>query len=37
MALQQERFRNVSINAIYNFETPFLSKRARQPEAQQRE
>src|SRR5205823_5405695 len=37
MALQHERFRNVSINAIYNFETPFLSKRARQPEAQQRE
>ena len=27
MALQHERFRNVSINAIYNFETPFLSKR----------
>lgn len=29
MALQQERFRNVSINAIYNFQTPFLSKRPR--------
>ena len=29
MALQQERFRNVSIQAIYNFETPFLSKRPR--------
>jgi hypothetical protein len=37
MALQQERFRNVSINAIYNFETPFLSKRPRAAEAQQRE
>ena len=33
MALQQERFRNVSINAIYNFETPFLSKRPKQAEA----
>ncbi len=33
MALQQERFRNVSINAIYNFETPFLSKRPRSAEA----
>ena len=29
MALQHERFRNVSINAIYNFRTPFLSKRPR--------
>ena len=29
MALQQERFRNVNIQAIYNFETPFLSKRPR--------
>jgi hypothetical protein len=29
MSLQHERFRNVSINAIYNFETPFLSKRPR--------
>jgi hypothetical protein len=29
MVLQQERFRNVSIQAIYNFETPFLSKRPR--------
>jgi hypothetical protein len=37
MALQQERFRNVSINAIYNFETPFLSKRPRAAEAQQGE
>jgi hypothetical protein len=27
MALQQERFKSVSIEAIYNFETPFLSKR----------
>ncbi len=36
MALQHEHFRNVSIDAIYNFETPFLSKRAREPEAQQR-
>ena len=37
MALQQERFRNVSITAIYNFETPFLSKRPKAAEAQQRE
>jgi hypothetical protein len=29
MALQQERFRSVSIQAIYNFETPFLSKKPR--------
>jgi hypothetical protein len=29
MALQGERFRNVSIDAIYNFETPFLSKAGR--------
>jgi hypothetical protein len=36
MALQQERFRNVNVDAIYNFETPFLSKRAARPEAQQR-
>ena len=35
MALQHEHFRNVSIDAIYNFETPFLSKRARANEAQQ--
>jgi hypothetical protein len=35
MALQHERFRNVSINAIYNFQTPFLSKRPR-AEAQER-
>jgi len=35
MALQHERFRNVSIQAIYNFETPFLSKRPRTPEVQQ--
>ena len=35
MALQQERFRNVAITAIYNFETPFLSKRPR-AEAQPR-
>jgi len=34
MALQLERFRNVNINAIYNFETPFLSKRPRSAEAQ---
>ena len=34
MALQHERFRNVSIHAIYNFETPFLSKRPRTPEVQ---
>ncbi|HUJ27848.1 MAG TPA: hypothetical protein VLW85_17610 [Myxococcales bacterium] len=27
MALQHEHFRNVSIEAIYNFETPFLSKK----------
>jgi hypothetical protein len=35
MALQHERFRNVSIHAIYNFQTPFLSKRPRTPEVQQ--
>lgn len=35
MALQHERFRNVSITAIYNFQTPFLSKRTRTPEVQQ--
>jgi hypothetical protein len=35
MSLQRERFKNVSIEAIYNFETPFLSRRAREPEAQQ--
>jgi hypothetical protein len=35
MELQHERFRNVSINAIYNFETPFLSKKPRPVEAQQ--
>jgi hypothetical protein len=33
MGLQHERFRNVSIDAIYNFETPFLSKRPRTTEA----
>lgn len=27
MALQAERFKNVSIDAIYNFETPFLGQR----------
>lgn len=37
MSLQHDRFRNVSINAIYNFETPFLSKKPRGAEAQQRE
>ncbi len=37
MSLQGERFRNVSIDAIYNFEKPFLSKgKPRAPEAQQR-
>ena len=35
MSLQHERFRNVSIHAIYNFQTPFLSKRGRTPEMQQ--
>ena len=35
MALQHERFRNVSIQAIYNFQTPFLSKKTRTPEVQQ--
>jgi hypothetical protein len=35
MALQHEHFRNVSIEAIYNFETPFLSKRPRANEMQQ--
>lgn len=29
MALQHEHFKNVNIDAIYNFETPFLSKRAK--------
>ena len=33
MSLQHERFRNVSINAIYNFQTPFLSKRTKGAEA----
>jgi hypothetical protein len=28
MFLQHERFRNVALTAIYNFDTPFLSKRA---------
>jgi len=28
MYLQHERFKNVALNAIYNFDTPFLSKRA---------
>jgi hypothetical protein len=37
MALQQERFRNVSIDAIYNFEAPFLSKRTRGAEVPERE
>ena len=37
MGLQHERFRNVSITAIYNFETPFLSKRPRGGEVQQRD
>ena len=32
MSLQHERFRNVSINAIYNFQTPFLSKRPKSAE-----
>jgi hypothetical protein len=33
MALQAERFRNVTIHAIYNFETPFLGhKRPRSNE-----
>ena len=36
MGLQHERFRNVSIDAIYNFETPFLSRKQRPGEAQQR-
>ncbi|GAC1547178.1 MAG: hypothetical protein NVS2B9_14270 [Myxococcales bacterium] len=29
MSLQAERFRNVAIDAIYNFENPFLGQRAR--------
>src|SRR3954470_23406213 len=33
MALQQERFKAVNIEAIYNFETPFLSKRPARGEA----
>lgn len=28
MYLQHERFKNVALSAIYNFDTPFLSKRA---------
>ena len=36
MGLQHERFRNVSIHAIYKFPPPFLSKRPRAAEAQQR-
>lgn len=35
MALQHERFRNVSIQAIYNFETPFLSRKSATPEVRQ--
>jgi hypothetical protein len=35
MSLQHERFRNVSVQAIYNFETPFLSKRVASPEVSQ--
>jgi len=27
MSLQADRFKNVSIEAIYNFESPFLSSR----------
>jgi|tagenome__1003787_1003787.scaffolds.fasta_scaffold20736761_1 hypothetical protein len=37
MGLQHERFRNVSIDNIYNFETPFLSRRQRPGEVQQRD
>jgi hypothetical protein len=36
MALQHERFRNVSIEAIYNFEKPFLARRVRTPEEAER-
>jgi len=36
MALQHEHFKNVNVEAIYNFETPFLSKRPRSAEVQQR-
>jgi hypothetical protein len=35
MSLQHERFRNVSVENIYNFETPFLSKRPPAPEVRQ--
>jgi hypothetical protein len=35
MSLQHERFRNVNVQAIYNFETPFLSKRVATPEVSQ--
>jgi hypothetical protein len=31
MSLQAERFKNVAIEAIYNFESPFLGQRARRP------
>jgi hypothetical protein len=36
MALQHERFRNVSIEAIYNFEKPFLARRQRTAEEAER-
>jgi hypothetical protein len=29
MSLQAERFKNVAIEAIYNFESPFLGQRGR--------
>ena len=35
MSPQHERFRNVSVENIYNFETPFLSKRPPAPEVRQ--
>lgn len=35
MSLQHERFKNVSVENIYNFETPFLSKRPAGPEVRQ--
>ncbi|MGZ6126379.1 MAG: hypothetical protein ACXWLR_15530 [Myxococcales bacterium] len=35
MSLQHERFKNVSVENIYNFETPFLSKRPPVPEVRQ--
>ena len=37
MTLQHERFKNVAIENIFNFKTPFLSKRPKDGEAESRE